>query len=145
MGNSFVGAGNDNSAREIYSCVVAGFRNTAEGIDSFVGAGGKNLASGRASAILGGSSNKASGDYSIAMGSNAIASNDRSLVINLTEEGPPSKSTDDGQFLVKSDVFTIQIGSEKATINQDNISKLQALLVPVTSPVTPSPVPSNTA
>jgi len=166
---SFVGdpGGNPatNAADGRYSAVVAGSNNLARGDYSFVGSGaynkatkensavvagyGNNVASGLASAIINGEDNIASGDYSIAMGSNAIASNDRSLVIDLTEEGLSSESTDDGQFLVTSDVFTIQIGSETATINQENIGKLQALLaglVPVPTPVppVPTPVPSNT-
>jgi len=142
---SSVVAGNKNIASGIASSVMGGRFNNAEGDASSVVAGNYNTASGFYSSVMGGYENTASGEYSIAMGgygntasgvasivmgSNAIASNDRSLVINLAEEeeGQSSESTNDGQFLVKSDVFTIQIGSEKATINQDNIGKLQALL-----------------
>ena len=100
-----------------------------------ISGGFNNEASGQAAAIIGGEANTASGNYSIAMGSNAIASNDRALVINLGEKkGQQVSSNKEGDFLVSADVFTFQIGSKNATINKKNFDKFFKQVLPKEKP-----------
>ena len=123
---TFIGAGGFNRAQGIGSFVGAGVSNNAIGSGSFVGAGFNNTATGVYSYIGGGENNQATGKNSIAMGKNANAKKDRSLVINLGNNEVSSKK--DGEFLVNSDSFTLQIGKKKVTINKKNINKFKKLL-----------------
>ena len=123
---SFVGAGVSNNAIGAGSFVGAGVSNNATGTGSFVGAGFNNTATGVYSYIGGGENNQATGKNSIAMGKNANAKKDRSLVINLGNNEVSSKK--DGEFLVNSDSFTLQIGKKKVTIDKKNINKFKKLL-----------------
>ena len=87
-----------------------------------------NIASGQAASIIGGTENTASGLYSIAMGFKADASKDRSLVINLGKKDKQVSSKKEGEVLVNSDYFTIQIGNKKVTIDKKNIKTFANLL-----------------
>ena len=108
------------------STVSGGFDNMAAGAGSTVSGGVNNNAAGAYSFIGGGDNNQATGKNSIAMGKNANAKKDRSLVINLGNNEVSSKK--DGEFLVNSDSFTLQIGKKKVTINKKNINKFKKLL-----------------
>ena len=86
-------------------------------------------------AIIGGEASTASGDYSIAMASNAIASNDRSLVINFGgKKSQQVSSKKESEFLVSANVFTFQIGRKKATINNKDFDKFFKQVLPKKKP-----------
>jgi len=129
---STVSGGEDNEAKAGSSTVSGGLKNIAKGKFSLVSGGNTNTASGLASVVIGGSNNQATGANSIAMGKNANAKKDRSLVINLGTK--KVSSTNDGEFLVSSDSFTLRIDNEEATIDKKNIKNFKDLLKSLESP-----------
>merc|ERR1712238_18677 len=62
------------------------------------------------------------------MGFKADANKDRSLVINLGKKLKQVSSKKEGEVLVNSDFFTIQIGKNKVTINKKNTKTFAELL-----------------
>jgi len=129
---STVSGGEDNEAKAESSTVSGGLKNIAKGKFSLVSGGNANTASGLASVVIGGSNNQATGANSIAMGKNANAKKDRSLVINLGTK--KVSSTNDGEFLVSSNSFTLRIDNEEATIDKKNIKNFKDLLKSLESP-----------
>lgn len=122
---SFIGGGSSNVVNGEYSVVAGGKGNSidADSTKSATIVGGMdNSASGNNAAVIGGSNNVASGTHSIAMGFQAVAEDEQSFVINLAAGGAQSSGT--SQFLVNSDLFTISIGGEEASITDSNIDAL---------------------
>lgn len=79
---SFIGAGQNNTASGVNSAVVAGSGNLASGQFSFIGAGQSNTASATAAFVGAGVSNTASGQYSsVVGGTNNIADANYSVVL----------------------------------------------------------------
>merc|ERR1712091_596895 len=87
-----------------------------------ISGGMNNAAPGTLATVVGGMGNVASGKNSVAMGFDAEARDNYSVVVNLADGGAKSKKS--RQFLVNSELFTISISNQMASITEDNIGRL---------------------